>query len=77
MLNWLYGDVFFHAMDPHGANHSDEITATKSQQRNHSVANQPAQIKRQQPKQRQGLLTHMFKKKEPAAVAEPETIDLS
>ena len=30
-----------------------------------------------QPKRRQGLLTNMFKKKEPAAAAEPETIDLS
>ena len=33
---------------------------------------------KQQPKQRQGLLTNMFQKKEPvAAAAEPETIDLS
>ena len=33
---------------------------------------------KQQPKQRQGLLTNMFKKKEPVVVAaEPETIDLS
>ena len=33
---------------------------------------------KQQPKQRQGLLTNMFKKKEPVATAaEPETIDLS
>ena len=33
---------------------------------------------KQPPKQRQGLLTHMFKKKEPAAAAvEPEMIDLS
>ena len=32
---------------------------------------------KQQPKQRQGLITKMFKKKEPAAAAEPETIDLS
>ena len=28
-------------------------------------------------KQRQGLLTNMFKKKEPVVAAEPETIDLS
>eukprot|EP01045_Picozoa_sp_COSAG04_P037549 COSAG04_NODE_9638_length_845_cov_1.725201_2_plen_70_part_00 len=28
-------------------------------------------------KQRQGLLTNLFKKKEPVAAAEPETIDLS
>ena len=32
---------------------------------------------KQPPKQRQGLLTKMFKKKEPVVVAEPETIDLS
>eukprot|EP01045_Picozoa_sp_COSAG04_P008227 COSAG04_NODE_451_length_14146_cov_611.491920_20_plen_43_part_00 len=32
---------------------------------------------KQQPKQRQGLLTNMFKKKEPVAAAEPQTIDLS
>ena len=32
---------------------------------------------KQQPKQRQGLITNMFKKQEPAAAAEPETIDLS
>ena len=33
---------------------------------------------KQPPKQRQGLLTNMFKKKEPVVVAaEPETIDLS
>ena len=33
---------------------------------------------KQQPKQRQGLLTNHFKKKEPVVVvAEPETIDLS
>ena len=32
---------------------------------------------KQQPKQRQGLLTNMFKKKEPVVAAEPETIDLS
>ena len=31
---------------------------------------------KQPPKQRQGLLTNMFKK-EPVAAAEPETIDLS
>ena len=30
-----------------------------------------------QPKQRQGLITNMFKKPEPVAAAEPETIDLS
>ena len=32
---------------------------------------------KQPPKQRQGLLTNMFKKKEPVVVVEPETIDLS
>ena len=32
---------------------------------------------KQPPKQRQGLLTNMFKKKQPVVVAEPETIDLS
>ena len=32
---------------------------------------------KRQPKQRQGLLTKHFKKKEPVAAAEPETIDLS
>ena len=32
---------------------------------------------KRQPKQRQGLLTNMFKKKQPVVVAEPETIDLS
>ena len=32
---------------------------------------------KQQPKQRQGLLTNMFKKKEPVVAAEPETIGLS
>ena len=33
---------------------------------------------KQQPKQRQGLITKMFKKKEPVATAaEPETFDLS
>ena len=32
---------------------------------------------KRQPKQRQGLLTNLFKKKEPVAAAEPETIDLS
>ena len=32
---------------------------------------------KRQPKQRQGLLTNHFKKKEPVAAAEPETIDLS
>ena len=32
---------------------------------------------KQPPKQRQGLLTNQFKKKEPVVVAEPETIDLS
>ena len=32
---------------------------------------------KQQTKQRQGLLTNQFKKKEPVVVAEPETIDLS
>ena len=32
---------------------------------------------KQQTKQRQGLITKMFKKKEPVVVAEPETIDLS
>ena len=32
---------------------------------------------KRQPKQRQGLITNMFKKPEPVVAAEPETIDLS
>ena len=32
---------------------------------------------KQPPKQRQGLITNMFKKPQPAAATEPETIDLS
>ena len=40
------------------------------------VRMKPGLVKRQ-PKQRQGLITNMFKKQEPAAAAEPETIDLS
>ena len=43
-----------------------------------NVRMKPSLGLKQPPKQRQGLLTNMFKKKEPVVVAaEPETIDLS
>ena len=43
-----------------------------------NVRMKPSLGLKQQPNQRQGLLTNMFKKKEPVVVAaEPETIDLS
>eukprot|EP01045_Picozoa_sp_COSAG04_P044052 COSAG04_NODE_14748_length_556_cov_1.365427_1_plen_70_part_00 len=37
----------------------------------------PGLVRKQQTKQRHRLITNMFKKKEPAVAAEPETIDLS